>query len=122
MKADIAVAGLVGLAGGGVVFLAAYWYKDNIPLLIPGRLGAGIVFFVLLVLALSEMPVMLWALRKMVRDQSTPRLAVLGTHVAYSSFAAIYAAAFVLLTGEEMLALVLAAIGVLRFVSGVWIR
>ncbi len=122
MKTDIAMAGLVGLIGGGLVLLVANRFKANLPLLIQGRLPIGILFFVLLVLALSEMPVMLWALQKMAQDPSTPRLAVLGTHVADSSFAAVYAAAFVLLTGEEVLAFVLAALSVLRFVSGIWIR
>ncbi len=122
MKRDIAAAGLFGLAGGALVFIAACWTIDSIPLLIQGSLGVGVAFLVVLALALVEMPLMVWALRKMARDASTPRLAVLGIHVAYCSFAAVYAAAFVLLTKQLPLALLLAAVALLRFVSGVWVR
>src|SRR5512146_1784592 len=89
VKRDIAGAGLVGLIGGGLVFVTASWLNDSIPLLVQGTLGVGIAFFVVLALALFEMPLMVWALRKMARDASTPRLAVLGAHVAYCSFAAV---------------------------------
>ncbi len=122
MKSDIAISGVVGLAIGGLVFFAANWYKNNIPLLIEGSIAVGIAFLVLLLLALSEMPVTVWALQRMVRDASTPRAVVLGTHAVYNSFAAVYAAAFVLVTGKETLAFVLAGLGLLRFVSGIWIR
>jgi hypothetical protein len=122
VKSDVAVSGLVGLVLGGFVFLAAYWYKNHIPFLLEGNIGAAIAFLVLLLMALSEMPVMVWALQRMARDAATPRLAVLGTHAFYNCFAAVYAAAFLLLTGKETLAFVLAGLGLLRFVSGVWIR
>ncbi len=122
MKRDVAAAGLIGLAGGGLVFIAACWLNANVPLLIQSTLGITIVFFVVLALALFEMPVMVWGLRKMARDASTPRLALLGTHVAYCSFAAVYAAAFVLVTRQQTLAMLLAALALLRFASGAWIR
>jgi hypothetical protein len=122
MKPDIAVSGLIGLVIGGFVFLAAHWYKNSIPLRLEGSIAIAIAFLVLLLIALLEMPVMVWALQRMVRDASTPRVAVLGTHAVYNCFAAVYAAAFLLLTGKETLAFVLAGLGLLRFVSGIWIR
>ncbi len=122
MKPDIAISGVVGLVIGGLVFLAANWYKNNIPVLIEGSSGVGIAFAVLLVIALSETPVMVWALQRMVRDASTPRAVVLGTHVLYTLFAAVYAAVFVLATGKDTLAFILAGLGLLRFVSGIWIK
>ncbi len=114
--------GIAGLAIGGLVFAVASLFKNRIPLLIEGGIGVGIVFLVLLLMALAEIPVMVWALRRMVRDASTPRAVVLGTHVVYNSFAAVYAAAFVLVTGRETLGLVLAGVGLLRFITGIWIR
>lgn len=122
MKPDIAVAGFIGLVIGGLIFFAAYWYKDNLPSLIESSLGVGIAFSVLLLIALSEMPVMVWGLQRMVRDPSTPRAVVLGTHAVYNSFAAVYAAAFILATGKELLALILVGLGLLRFVTGIWVR
>ncbi len=122
MKLDIAVSGIVGLVIGGLVFFAAFWFKGNVPSLVGGSIGVAIVFLILLLVALAEMPVMVWALQRLARDASTPRVVVLGTHAGYNSFAAVYAAAFVILTGKETPAFILAGLGLLRFVSGIWIR
>lgn len=124
MKRDIALSGFIGLLIGAVIFLAARWIKHYVPSLVSSFSGTAIVFTILLSLALAEMPMMLFALRRMVRSPTTPRGLVAGTNTGYVMFASIYASIFVLITGDDYYSLgsVLAALGLLRFASGVLIR
>ncbi|MBI4786596.1 MAG: hypothetical protein HY782_06075 [Chloroflexi bacterium] len=122
MKADIAVSGAVGLVIGGSAFLATSWLSAYLPFFIQGSLGAAITFAVLLLIALAEMPMMVVAMRNMARSPSTPRGILLGTNAGYTAFASVYACIFVLATGQVSGGLALAALGMLRFVSGVFVK
>lgn len=119
MKRDIAFSGFIGLLIGAVIFLAASSIKSYVPSMVSGLTSTAIVFVFLLSLALVEMPMMLFALRRMVRSPTTPRGLVTGTNTGYVMFASIYASIFVLTTGDNYYSLgsVLAALSLLRFAS-----
>ncbi len=124
MKRDIALSGFIGLLIGAIIFVAARWIKHYIPSLVSGFAGTAIVFAILLSLALAEMPMMLFALRRMAHSPTTPRTLVAGTNMGYVMFASIYASVFVLTTGDHYYSLgsVLAALGLLRFASDVLVK
>jgi hypothetical protein len=122
LKIDLALSGLLGLIMAGFVFLAASGIAGFLPWLIHDALVMGLVFALLLLVTVVEMPMMIMAMRQMVHSASTPRAVVLGTNVGYVAFASVYAAVFLLITGENRWACILAALSILRFASGVLVR
>ena len=122
MKGDIALSGIAGLIIGGSVYLVTSWVSAYLPFFIQGRIGVGIAFAVLLLIALAEMPMMVIAMRHMLHSPSTPRAIVLGTNIGYTAFASVYACIFVLATGQNSGGLALAALGIVRFLSGVFVK
>ena len=122
MRRDLVVAGLVGLSIGAAVYFGAGAVASRIPVLVRGDTGGAIVFAILLLISLAEMPMMLFGLRQMTRSPLTPRVLLIGTYTIFVVFASVYASVFVLLTAEFALGLALAALCVARFASGVWIK
>ena len=122
MKLDLVLSGLCGLIVAGFVFLAASGVAGYMPWSIQDALIEALVFALLLLVTVVEMPMMIIAMRQMVHNASTPRAVVLGTNVGYVAFASVYAAVFLLITGESRWALLLAALSFLRFASGVLVR
>ncbi len=122
MKADLVVSGVIGLLVGVAALMIASWVKSFVPPLIQGRLGATIAFGILLAIALIEMPLMVFGLRQMARESQTPRTLVIGTFALYTSFASVYASAFVLATGEVVMGIILAVLTVPRLISGIWVK
>jgi hypothetical protein len=122
VKGDIAVSGLVGLGINLCLYLGARRLSASIPFLLSDATLTGLIFGILILIALVEMPLTILAMRFMVRNPSTPRLVVLGTHMAYTAFSAVYAAGFVLATRGDLGGMLLAGLGFLRFASGAFVR
>ena len=122
MKRDFAFVGIIGLLIGAGVYFGASALSARIPTLLQGTLLVAIAFAFLLLLALIEIPMMVFGLRQMARSASTPRRLLLATFGFFVAFASVYASAFVLLTGQIVLGLVIASLCVVRFIGGIWIR
>jgi hypothetical protein len=122
VKSDLALSGLLGLVIAGFIFVAASGISANLPGLIQDAMIEAMVFAFLLFIAVVEMPLMVIGMRQLVHSASTPRAIVLGTNAGYVAFASVYAAAFLLITRESAWALLLAALTLLRFASGVFVR
>jgi hypothetical protein len=123
MKRDLVLAGVAGLALGALIVLAAYGIRLVLGALLPGLILALATFVVLLLIALVEMPMMVFALRKMAQS-TTPRLMISSGFALYVMFAAVYASLYILLTdaGYFYFGATLAALGIARFVSGIWVK
>ena len=122
MRRGFVVAGLIGLVVGVAIYFGAGAVAARIPILIQGGIGAAVVFAILLAISLAEMPLMLFGLRQMARSQTTPRAVLIGTYTVYVTFASVYASIFVVLTNEFAWGLVLAALCIARYASGVLVR
>jgi len=122
MKRDFAFVGIIGLLIGAGVYFGASALSARIPTLLQGTLLVAIAFAFLLLLALIEIPMMVFGLRQMARSASTPHRLLLATFGFFVAFASVYASAFVLLTGQIVLGLVIASLCVVRFIGGIWIR
>ena len=123
MKRDLVLSGIAGLILGLIVFLAANCVKNYIPFLAPSFLATLIVFAILILIAFLEMPMMVFALRKMAQSATMPRGVIVGVFLFYVAFAAVYASMHVLLTGDNYFyfGTLLAALGLVRLASGMWI-
>ena len=121
MRCDLIVPGVIGLLVAAGTYAGASAVASYLPLLFQG-IGAVVVFMVLLAISLAEIPLMLYGLRQMARSSSTPRLMLVGTYTIYVMFGSVYASIFVLLTGQVAWGLALAALCVVRFASGPWIK
>jgi len=122
MRRDLAIFGVVGLVIGAAIYFTAGAVAARIPILVHGGIGGAIVFAILLLISLAEMPMMLFGLRQMAHSQSTPRVLLVGTHTVFVSFASVYASIFVVMTGEFGWGLALAALCVARFAGGAWVK
>jgi hypothetical protein len=122
LRRDLLWTGIIGLLGGVALYAGASVLSTRIPILVQGTLFAAMVFACLLLLALLEVPMMVFGLRQMARSASTPRRLLLATFVIYVAFAAFYASMFVLLTGQIAWGLGIAAVCLLRLVSGRWVE
>ena len=124
MKRDLILAGLIGLVVSLFIFLGANWLKRVVPVLFPDVSATLVIFVFLLLVALVEMPMMVFALRKMAQSATAPRRLITLGFWLYVVFASVYAAMYVLLTGDNYFSLgtVLAALALVRFASGVLVR
>jgi hypothetical protein len=122
MRRDLLSSGIIGLLAGAGVYLGASALSARLPILLQSGIVVAIVFGFLFLLVLIEIPMMLFGLRQMARGDSTPRRLLLATFGLFVAFASVYASAFVLLTGQMALGLVIVGLCVVRFISGIWIK
>jgi hypothetical protein len=122
MQRDLTLSGIIGLLIGAGAYAGASALSARLVILLHGTIVIAIAFVILLLLALLEVPMMVLGLRQMARSNSTPRWLVVATFGFYVAFAAVYASAFVLLTGQIAWGLVIAAVCVARLGSGIWIE
>lgn len=124
MKRDLIFAGILGLGAGLLFVLGANWAKNFIPTLLPGFVSALFTFLILFLFALAEMPMMVFALRKMAQPATLPRHIIAAAFSFYVFSAAIYAATQALLTDASYFyfSAILAVLGIARFFSGIFIR
>ncbi len=125
-RSSLVWTGLLGLSGGIILTLLAVgvMIQGWIPVLLSRPLFVWALFLFLLTLSVLEIPLMIFSMRRMI-DSPNPRAkyVVLITNVAYVSFAAVYAAPFILLTGSSQLeiaaGLILGSLCIVRFISSV---
>ncbi len=109
------------MAGGAVLMGGALFLLQRTGLIPLVRgLGTWILFGFLLFFSLAEVPMMILIMRLMIRSQTGTWLTCL-TNAAFSCFAAVYAAPFVLLTGRVNLGAALAGLSLVRFVGALWL-
>ena len=114
-RAAILLSGAVGVPLAAPIYILAMIAGGPIiPL--PGE-AAPVMFVVLLAAALVEMPVMVFALRTLARQSTSPAF-LLGLNVVYVSFAGVYAALQVLLFGRSGFSEVLLGLTFVRWLSG----
>ncbi len=123
MKRDIAIAGLLGLPLGFAIWLFTIWLKTLVPAFISDFISVLVIFLIMLFFALAEIPVMVFAIRKL-SQTSLPRWIVLAIFMFFVSFAAVYALIFMLLTDSSYsnFGLVLAGLSLARFCGGIFIK
>ena len=112
------LSGVAGLAASGALFGAATLLQRLfLSPLVTGWLTA-VPLVLCLALSVAEMPMMTVALRKIATDpkRKSPMLLAF-TNTLYVSFAAVYAALFVLLTGKLWMGAGLSALAIVRFGS-----
>ncbi|MCL4396717.1 MAG: hypothetical protein M1482_18260 [Chloroflexi bacterium] len=122
MKKSILVPAVLGLVFCGGIYAGAVLVSSRIPVLVQGAFGEVVLFLFLLCISVAEMPLMLFGLRLMAHSPSTARPLLAGIFAVYVTFAGVYASVFVLLTGEFLWGLALAALGVARSASGALVR
>lgn len=122
MKRELILAGILGLGLGMAIFAGASALSTLVPILLRARLVVILAFVFLLLLSVIEIPVMIVALRQMARHTTTPPRLFVATFAAFVMFASVYAAIFVLLTGETGWGITLAALCLVRFAGGVLVR
>ncbi len=113
--------GAVGVALAALVYFLAARVVGLVHPLVPWREAEGIVFAVLLIVALIEMPTMVVGLRIFATRKVNPAF-LYSLNIIYIAFAAVYAGAQVLLFGESTRSLLLLALCALRWASDWWIR
>ena len=117
MKLDVAIAGAVGVLLGSGIYYVASTASTQVPTLIGHPVGVAIFGLILLAIAIAEIPIMTFGLKK-IAASTTPRPFLLGTHLIFVTFASVYAAIFVLFTGQIGWGLIIAAGLVVRFLVG----
>jgi hypothetical protein len=122
VKRDLILAGLAGLGMGTFFFAGASALSTRLPIVLRAPLLITLAFGFFLTLSLVEIPLMIVALRQMARNVTTPHRLVLSAFAVFVMFASVYAAMFVLLTGEIGWASVLAGFAFVRLAGGVWVR
>lgn len=122
MKRDLVISGCIGLVCAAIVYAVASFASTIIPILLQGNLLIAITFVCCLVLSLVEIPMMIFGLRQMSKSATTPHRLVIATFGFYVMFASVYAAIFVLLTGQISWGSALAALALVRLASGIALR
>jgi hypothetical protein len=120
LRSQLALSGLAGVAGGVVLTGGAIFLVRGVGLRPPVTgLWTWALLGFLLLFSLAEIPLMLFGMRHMVGSASGARPATL-TNAAFTFFAAVYAAPFLLLTGRIGIGIVLAGLCLVRFLSALW--
>lgn len=118
------LAGFLGLAIGVSVFAGATLVKTHISWLAPSLNASLLVFAIIFLIAILEMPFMAFGLRQIAAARTVPRKMIAVGFLAYVGFAAVYAGIYVLVTGDQYFCLgsVLTGLGLVRFFTGVYVR
>lgn len=119
IPAPLLFSGIIGLGGNFAFFLSASLFQTHfVPVLLHGWM-ALLAFLFCLTFSLAEIPMMIFALRKLAGGSqgASQQHALVLTNVFYVLFAAVYAGIYVLLTGEVVVGGGLSALGIVRFFS-----
>jgi hypothetical protein len=121
LRSRLALSGGLGVAGGAVLTggaLFLWWHVVQEPLV--AGWGTWLLLTFLLVFSLAEIPIMIIGMRHMLGSPSGRRLAIL-TNAAFTFFAAVYAAPFLLLTGRTGIGMALAGLSLVRLAGSLWV-
>ena len=110
--------GLIGLGAGAALTAGAVWLTagGTVPRVVPPGWGTWALLGFVLLFSLAEMPMMVFALRRMTGGtptRATSRIRMLAS-AAFVFFAAFYAAPFTLLTGQVAAGVALAGLCLAR--------
>ena len=120
---NLLLTGLVGLVGAVFVTALSLWLMAQgwLPILVTSPIYVWGILLFLLAFSLTEIPVMLFGLRRIAASPN-PRAVTLAllTNAGYIFFGAVYAVPLILLTGRLGLGVGLAALSVVRFFSALY--
>ncbi len=121
LRSRLALSGLVGIAGGAALMGGALFVSQRSGLtpLVTGRGTLALLGFVLF-FSLGEIPLMILALRRLTASAAGVRPALV-TNAAFTFFSAVYAAPFLLLTGQVEVSLALAGLCLVRLAGALWL-
>jgi hypothetical protein len=122
LRSRLALSGLAGIAGGAALMGGALFVSQRSGLtpLITGRTGMLALLAFVLFFSLGEIPLMIYALRRLTGSAGGARPAML-TNAAFTFFGAVYAAPFLLLTGQVEVSLALAGLCLVRLAGALWL-
>lgn len=116
---NLLLSGLGGLLAGGLLAAIA------VALVITGTVKPLLSFWAVTLLialifggfSLAEIPIMIFALRRLAIERPENTGVVMGLNSLYVSFAAVYGVPVLLITGSVEWSLALCALGIVRFVT-----
>jgi hypothetical protein len=122
LRSRLALSGLAGIAGGAALMGGALfvWQRSGLTPLITGQRGMLALLGFVLFFSLGEVPLMIYALRRLTASAAGVRPA-LATNAAFTFFSAVYAAPFLLLTGQVAVSLALAGLCLVRLAGALWL-
>jgi hypothetical protein len=111
--------GLLGLLAAGLVGAFSSWLvlADVIRPPFPYRMVVLLFLVLLGSFSLAEIPLMVYAMRRLLRESRGNHLPVLGLNTVFVFFASVYGAPLTLMSGSWQWGLVLCSLAVLRFVA-----
>jgi len=122
LRSRLALSGLAGIAGGAALMGGALFVSQRSGLtpLVTGRGATLALLGFVLFFSLGEIPIMIFALRRLAGSAGGVRPAML-TNAAFTFFGAVYAAPFLLLTGQVEVSLALAGLCLVRLAVALWL-
>jgi hypothetical protein len=111
--------GLVGLAACAAVAAAAVWLVAGgiVPILLPFPAVTFLLVLILGAFSLAEIPVMVFAMRRLVVERPGNRRVVVGLNALYVFFASVYAVPVLLLSGSLVWGPLLCGLGIVRLIA-----
>ncbi len=121
LRSRLVLSGLAGIVGGAALMGGALFVSQRSGLtpLVTGRWTLALLGFVLF-FSLAEIPMMIYALRRLTASASGVGPAML-INAAFTFFGAVYAAPFLLLTGLVEVSLALAGLCLVRLAGALWL-
>jgi hypothetical protein len=115
------ISGAVGTGLAALLYFLATRLGGALRAFVPTPEAQVVIFVILLVIALAEMPITVFALRTL-RASTVSRLMLHTLNGGYVAFAAVYAAVLVLLFSVSAFSALLVSLTAVRWVSDWWIR
>jgi hypothetical protein len=118
-RRHLCLSGMGGLLVCGLLATISTWLLASGTLTppLPHQAVTLLVVIVFGCFSIAEIPMMIFAMRRLAAEQPENRGVVLGLNVLYVSFAAVYGVPVLLLTGSVGWGLALCGLGLVRFVT-----
>ena len=119
LRQRMALSGMLGLAGCVLLAATASWLVagDVIKIWLPVSWAALVLGLLLAAFSIAEIPLMVFAMRRLLVERPGNLRFVLGLNTLYVLFAAVYGIPLILLTGFVGWGLALCSLGLVRFVA-----
>ena len=121
-RLSVVLTGLIGLVGAILftAFCILIIVQGWIPIILTSPLIVWGLFIFLAIFSVAEIPMMIFGMRR-IASSANPRAkyVTLLTNTGFTFFAAVYAAPFILLTGNIWAGTALAALSVARFIAAI---
>jgi len=118
-RLNLLLSGLVGLFACAIVAAFCTWLAASGRLKPPLPFPPVTLLFAIVfgLSSLAELPLMVFAMRRLVVERKSNQVVVLGLNSIYVFFACVYGAPVLLLTGSVAAGLVLCSFSLIRFAS-----